>query len=99
MIRRVRDKFPTPGIYDPSGGAHPVVGIFDEAHQEVSVGSDGVAVTTTKPVYELVLADLTALGITPAVGHRIQIGVTKFEVADLRPDGAGSVQMPLLEVG
>ena len=56
----------------PSGDPVPVPAEFDAAYVDQSLGSDGVLVSTTRPVAWLHYADLPA-GIVVAVGDRLVV--------------------------
>ena len=97
MTDTVRDTFPQAAVYDPSGSATPFVGIFDEAHQTVESGGDGPALTTTRPMIEVKLADLADLGITPHVRASLSIGAVTYEIYDVQPDGSGMARLLLTQ--
>lgn len=94
----MRDTFPQAIVYDPTGGAHVLAGIFDNNHKLVEVTPEGAAVTTTVPALQVRLADLAAVGVTPHVRDIVDIGAERFEVYDIRRDNSGLVTLPLVRV-
>ena len=95
MTDTVRDTFPTAAVYDPSGSATPFVGIFDEAHQTVETTGDGPALSTSRPMIEVKLADLADLGVTPTNRGTLSIGAVTYEIYDVQPDGSGMARLLL----
>ncbi len=91
----IRDTFPEPIIYDPSGTAQMLDGVFDEAHEAVEMQGD-VAVSSVAPVLWVKLADLVAM---PTQGTALLLTSSgrTFEISDVQIDGAGGASLMLLE--
>jgi hypothetical protein len=92
--------FAVPITYTPSGrapinttpGGSPLTGIFDDAYEDVRLGSDGVPVTSVKPA---VGVQLSALGVTPAQNDQVSVNGSVYMVNDVRFDGFGWAQLML----
>jgi hypothetical protein len=65
--------------------------VFDQAHQLVELSGD-VPVTTTRPVLDVVLADLPAV---PTIGAAVIVDGTTYEIRDVQPDGQGMAKLTL----
>ncbi len=93
----VRDTFPTAVSYTAAagGGAQAITGVYDEAHEAVELDGE-VAVSTTRPMFEVRIADLAA---PPAQGDTFTVTASgrTFRVSDDQPDGSGNVKLYLLE--
>lgn len=83
--------------YTPAAGgpAFPVAGVYSPPHEVIDLGAE-TAISTTKPVLGVDLADFTARAV--AAGHSaivpvqldtlVRAGVT-WRVADMHPDTEG----------
>lgn len=81
--------------YQPAGGAAAAVdGIFDAAHEEVTV-QQGAPVSTINPMLGIRLADFPG-GTAPAQGDRLTIRGTPYEIVDIEPDGQGGANLKLM---
>ena len=97
MTDTVLAVFQTAAVYDPAGAGIAIYGIFDEAHQTVETTGDGPALSTTRPMLEVKLADLAALGVTPASRKTVSVGATTYEIYDVQPDGSGMARLLLTQ--
>ena len=71
-----------------------VRGVFDAAHEEVSIDA-GVPVSSVSPMVGVKLAAFTT---PPVQGGTFRIQGTDYAVVDVRPDGQGGAECPLHKV-
>lgn len=92
----VRDTFPATVAYTPASTGTPeaITGIFDEAHEAVEMGADGVPISTTRPALWIKLTDLS---VAPRQEDRVEVASRTFSVSDTQPDGAGGSTLYLIE--
>lgn len=78
--------------YTPRGGSPvEVTGIFDAAHQLVTLAGD-VEIDTVGPVLGVRLADFAA---PPTQGDQVTVAGTAYAVRSVQPDGQGGASLVL----
>jgi hypothetical protein len=63
--------------------------IFDQQYQSIELAGE-VPITTTRPVLDVVLDDLTD---TPEQGDTVVVNSVTYQVADVQTDGQGGAKL------
>ena len=77
--------------YRSTQGSQSLKGIFDAAHQIISL-QDGLEYSTIKPTLGIRLSDLEA---SPIQGDEVVIESIRHQVVDIQPDGQGGALLIL----
>lgn len=92
--RIIRDVYRETVLYTPQGGAAVTIGCpFDKAYKNVTI-VDGTEISTTRPVIDVVLTDLT---VAPRHGDAVVVAGESYHVSDVQPNGHGTVQCFLVQ--
>ncbi len=90
-----RDAFGTTVLYRPQvGDPVTIAAIFHAEHAEAGLAG-GVPVTTTAPMLDVLLADLS---VEPEEGDTLTVTGTDYRVVDIRSDGMGGAKLILHRV-
>ncbi|MEA2756949.1 MAG: hypothetical protein QOJ54_3238 [Aliidongia sp.] len=90
-----KSAFGVPATYLPAtGGTIRIIGIYDDAYDDVSIDGAGSRIVTTSPVLGMQPGDLPA---PPLRGDRLIVQSTgeTFIVKEVRPDSHGWAQLML----